>query len=460
MQDHPGAAPPAADRPAGEVPPSAEAATGDAPMAHGTGMSLWTQGVLMLLGAWLIASPAALDYQSAALTWSDIASGVLVILFATIAVFRGGAWTSWACVAVATWLVFAPLIFWAPTAASYLNDTLLGVLIVGFAILIPHGMAMPGPDAPPGWSYSPSTWLQRTPMIALGFAGFFLSRYMTAFQLGHIPGAWDPFFGAGTEQVLTSTVAAAFPISDAGLGATAYLVEAVMGLMGDRRRWRTMPWMVTFFGILVVPLGVVSIILVILQPVVVGAWCTICLIAAGTTLLMIPLTLDEVVAMAQFLMRSRRAGKSVWRTFWLGGEEPGDETDTRSPGFGAPPSRLLPAMVWGMTSHWTLLLSAALGSWLMFSYLVLPTPDDLFKVNAIVGALAVTVAVTALAEVGQVIRFVNILLGATIVVVPWLFGAEATTVVNNLVVGALLIALSFPRGMIHERYGSWEAYIR
>ena len=41
-----------------------------------------------------------------------------------------------------------------------------------------------------------------------------------------------------------------------------------------------MPWMVTFFGILVVPLGLTHIVLVISQPVVVGAWCTFCLLAA------------------------------------------------------------------------------------------------------------------------------------------------------------------------------------
>jgi hypothetical protein len=67
---------------------------------------------------------------------------------------------------------------------------------------------------------------------------------------------------------------------------------------------------------------------------------------------------------------------------------------------------------------------------------------------------------TALAEVGHSIRFVNILLGAVIIALPWLFGAAPGVVVNNLVVGVLLIALSFPRGMVHERYGSWEPYIR
>lgn len=42
-----------------------------------------------------------------------------------------------------------------------------------------------------------------------------------------------------------------------------------------------MPWMVVMFGIFVVPLGIVSIVLVMLQPIGVGAWCALCLIAAG-----------------------------------------------------------------------------------------------------------------------------------------------------------------------------------
>lgn len=58
-------------------------------------------------------------------------------------------------------------------------------------------------------------------------------------------------------------------------------------------------------------------------------------------------------------------------------------------------------------------------------------PDYLFKVDAILGALAVTVAVTALAEVGHAIRFVNVVLGAAIVALPWLFGAGPPVIVNN-----------------------------
>ena len=157
------------------------------------------------------------------------------------------------------------------------------------------------------------------------FVGFFLSRQMTAFQLNHIASLADPFFGLGTQRVLTSDVSRAFPIPGAGLDAVAYMIEFLMGFMGDQARWQTMPWMVTFFGILVVPLGIVSVTLIILQPVAVGAWCTPCLIAAAAMLVMIPLTLDEVVATLQFLVQARREGQPLWQTFWMGGALRGHE---------------------------------------------------------------------------------------------------------------------------------------
>jgi hypothetical protein len=66
---------------------------------------------------------------------------------------------------------------------------------------------------------------------------------------------WDPFFGDGTRRVLDSDVSRAWTISDAGLGAVSYMLEALSGLMGGKNRWRTMPWMVPMFGVL----GVVSV---------------------------------------------------------------------------------------------------------------------------------------------------------------------------------------------------------
>src|SRR5665811_886497 len=93
---------------------------------------------------------------------------------------------------------------------------------------------VPGPDVPAGWSYNPSTWSQRAPIIALALVGFFLSRQMAAYQLGYTLSVWEPFFDPGTRAVLGSDLSRSFPISDAGLGAVAYMVEALMGFMGGK----------------------------------------------------------------------------------------------------------------------------------------------------------------------------------------------------------------------------------
>ncbi len=287
---------------------------GHGSMAHGMGgmsaadhyetmwrESLWASFVNLILGAWLVTSPFTFGYESAALVWSDIISGSLIIVFSLLSAYKGflGNLARWANCFVGIWLLFAPLVFWSPDAAAYANDTLIGALVIAFAVLVTMmpGMDMSvmteGADVPPGWSYNPSTWLQRAPIILLAVIGFLASRYMAAFQLGHVTTAWDPFFGDGTRRVLTSDVSKMFPISDAGLGAVAYVIEILMGFMGDRARWRTMPWMVTFFGILVVPLGTVSVILIVLQPLSVGAWCSLCLLATIAMLTMIPATLDQ-----------------------------------------------------------------------------------------------------------------------------------------------------------------------
>src|SRR3989304_1147386 len=214
----------------------------------------WVHVAVMPLGAWLIFSPAALAYRSAALAWSDMISGLLVIVF-TILSMKRLPWAPWANALVGLWVAFAPLALWAPDPGSYANDTLVGILITAFSVIIPMRSEMPGPDVPPGWTYNPSTWPQRAPVIVLSTIGFFLARYMASYQLGHIPNAWDPLFGLGTERVLTSAVSRAFPISDAGLGAYTYLVELLSAVMGDGRRWRTMPWMGARFGIGVFPPG-------------------------------------------------------------------------------------------------------------------------------------------------------------------------------------------------------------
>jgi hypothetical protein len=221
-----------------------------------------------------------------------------------------------------------------------------------------------------------------------------------------------------------------------------------------------MPWMVTFFFILVVPLGVTSIVLVTLQPVVVGHWCTLCLVTAFIMLIMIPFTVDELVAMGQFLRQSSRDGKSLWRTFWVGGTLEEENKDERTPKYGAAVVDMLPATAWGVTMPWTLIASTALGIWLMFTPTLLGVTGSAANSDHIAGALITTVSVIVMAEIIRAGRFLNIVLGAWVIAAPWLLAGSGTGVKwHDLVVGALLIALSFPRGTIKERYATWDRLI-
>jgi uncharacterized membrane protein len=428
---------------------------------------LWTHFANITLGLWLLVSPAQWVYGSTGLVWSDLVSGALLVAFGTLSLsLRYDQWR-WGVCAVGLWLLLAPLVFWAPTAASYANDTLVGTLAVAFSVLVPgmpgkahHRLMMtPGPEVPPGWSYNPASWWQRGPIIAVAFVGFLISRYLAAYQLGHIPAVWDPVFGDGTKRVLESDVSRSFPVSDAGLGAIAYLLEFLTGYMGATNRWRTMPWMVALFGFLIVPLGVVSIVLITLQPLAVGAWCTLCLASAACTLLMIAPSLDEVIASVQFLIRARREGKPLWRTFWMGGTLDVVPPDTAPARHRSPAEEIISAL--GLESvPWNLAVSAALGVWLMAAPAVLGSTGSAANNNYLLGALVMSAAVIAIGEVARSVRFVNILFGAWLVAAPWLLhGFTPASRWNDMLVGAALIALSIRRGPVHERYGGWEGYI-
>lgn len=169
---------------------------------------------------------------------------------------------------------------------------------------------------PPGWDYNPSSWPQRIPLVVIAGVGFLIAMYMGLFQLKLIPDVWDPFFGDGTRKVLTSPVSEVLPVPDAILGAFGYLVDVVTGIIGKQSRWRTKPWIVILFGVAVGPLGFVSILLVILQPLLVGAWCTLCLVTAVISVVMISPAMDELLASMQYLQRVKRKGLPMWKAFW------------------------------------------------------------------------------------------------------------------------------------------------
>jgi len=171
---------------------------------------------------------------------------------------------------------------------------------------------------PPGWDNNPSSWSERLPLIALAAVGVLISAYLSLFQFGVIAAVWEPFFGNGSETILTSKTSHVLPIPDAALGALSYLLDVVTGAIGGRERWRTRPWIVIVFGLAVGPLGAVSVLLVILQPVLYDAWCTLCLTSALISLVMIAPALDEMLASLQYLRAEYDEDNSLWRAFWKG----------------------------------------------------------------------------------------------------------------------------------------------
>lgn len=451
--------------------------------------TLWVYWMLVILGVWMVLSPVTFGYGKAtvdpsggrevwlslqdrvtAMKWSDIISGLLLIFVGWRTLTPNRPVSLWVCCFIGIWLNAAPLIFWAPNAASYINGTLVGVLVISLTVLVP---GMPnmisymkmGSEVPQGWSYNPSSWPQRWIMIVTGFAGWMVSRYLGAFQLGYIDHLWDPFFGQSSRQVLNSDMSHSWPVSDGAFGAFAYTFEFLMGWMGSPSRWRTMPWMVTFFGILVIPLGLVHIFLVISQPVVVGTWCTLCLLAAAIMLPMIPLEVDEVIAMGQHMKQAKQRGESMWKVFWKGGEPAEHNKDDRSPELMDLPQhswKVFKASIWGMSFPWTLTLSTILGIFLMFApaafgVSIETTTADIFHLG---GALIVVVSVVSMGEVVRRGRYFNVLIGLAVAILPWfmeMYSAELN--ICGAIAGLIIAVFAFPRGPIKESYGLWDQYI-
>jgi uncharacterized membrane protein len=169
-------------------------------------------------------------------------------------------------------------------------------------------------------TYNPSSWGKRLPVAGLAVVGFLVAGYLTLYQLRVLPTVWEPFFGRGSEVVLNSWVARLLPVPDASLGALGYLAELVTDLIGGRSRWRTRPGVVLLFGACAAGMALASVVLVVLQPVAFGAWCTLCLTSAAISVTVMALAADEVLAGVRHLRRESAGGRSVWRALWgLGG---------------------------------------------------------------------------------------------------------------------------------------------
>lgn len=386
---------------------------------------MWSFFTISSLGLWLIAAPATFAFESAPLVISDLLSGVLLIIISLCNRKNPKASLLWFVAAIGIWLEFAPLVFWAPAAGAYINNTLVGTLVILLSVVlfpIPGQIPDTEPTIPPGWSYNPSSWPQRIPIAFFAFVCWMISRYLAAYQLGYIETVWDPFFNPGTTGVLESSVSKLFPVSDAGLGAFAYTLEFLSTCQGGKARWRTSPWGVLLFGILVIPVSLVSVILIILQPLAVGTWCTLCLVTAICMLLPIPLAVDEVIATLQYLKRARKGSRLS--LLFQGGECVEAKIDKKTPSLEEPLLKICKASLWGVSFPWNLAIAALLGICLMTYPSQLHEEGILFDLDPILGALTVVATVISFSQLLRKARYLNFLF-SLILIIGSLFSSEA-----------------------------------
>jgi hypothetical protein len=422
---------------------------------HEDRVSVPTSFTIIVLGLWLLASTFTFGYESIPLIVSNAICSFLLVFLG----FKGRKHLSaievWGIVAIGIWLQFSPLLFWAPAAAAYVNDTLIGCLIVAFAVVLspmPRHSFREDATIPPGWSYNPSAWVQRLPIAFFAFICWMLARYLSAYQLGYIDTVWDPFFTPGTKGVLESDISKAFPVSDAGLGAFAYTLEFFSICMGGTSRWKTAPWLVLVFGILVIPVSIVSTILIILQPLSVGTWCTVCLITAVCMLIPIPFAVGEVAASVQYLRYHKQ--KPFLQLLFLGGSCPGEKLDTLSPSMDRPLPTLLKTSLAGLTFPWNLWASTLLGAILMAMPSFLGLNGIFYDLDPIFGALVIIISVTAFAEYARRGRYLNILVAFGLFVISLVSLKEQTLsiVLIHMAFSIAFALLSLRRGAIRERW--------
>jgi Vitamin K epoxide reductase family len=162
---------------------------------------------------------------------------------------------------------------------------------------------------PPGFDENPTSFGRRGLLAALALVGLLDALYLTLYQWDAWS-VWDPFFDSAKVLDLTR------PVPDALAGVLAYGAELLLLSLGGRDRWRTLPWTCLALGAVLSAGAVVSIALIVIQPTVADAWCTLCLLSAALSLALFALGIGEAVAAWRYVRRQYDAGVALGDAFW------------------------------------------------------------------------------------------------------------------------------------------------
>ncbi len=325
---------------------------------------------------------------------------------------------------------------------------------------------------PPGWSYNPASWSQRIPIVILAFVGGIMAFYLTLFQWNVVRTIWEPFFAGppgyenGSARILKSPTSEIFPwpLTDGFLGFLGYVFDAIFGLIGGVKRWRTMPWVVIIFGLLVGPLGAVSIGLVITQPLAYDTFCTLCVGTAIVSVLMIGPAMDEMLASLQYMRLVKQRGLPFWKYFWGRGEQeylhesglPDHPGGVRLEG----PEREAVKRRRGVAIGGQVIV-ALVGVYLMFAPWLLDYDGAPEKIDRFIGPLVASFATMAAWEVLRNVRWINLLLAivlALLVISPWPWAHPGRVIASDLISAALIIGFTLlPYPALRGYGGGWPA---
>ena len=196
-------------------------------------------------------------------------AGRRLVLFATLSLSWRWAGRGGRARAIGALVMAAPFLFWTTNAAAYLSDTLVGALIFGFAICTRPEVG-PSPLAANGRARTAARLELQSVLVDAAAAD-----HRAGARSGCRCRAISPPINSamsracgsrsssgcgqdprnGTEEIITSYVSEAWPVSDAAVGGYTYVLEILTGIVGSRARWRTMPWLVMLFGLMIAPLG-------------------------------------------------------------------------------------------------------------------------------------------------------------------------------------------------------------
>ncbi len=296
---------------------------------------------------------------------------------------------------------------------------------------------------PPGWTANPSALRRRQILAVLATIGMLTAGYLALYQIGVVSTVWEPFFGHGSKTILNSGLSRAIPVPDAFLGAAAYFSDALLALVGREDRWWSNPWFVLANGATSIGLGLAATVLLIIQPLVYGNYCTLCIFSAFISINLVGPMMAETLAALQYLGRKYTEPTSRQK-----------EQDVEKPGRSDYPSARNQHEAEGLRLRH--LIGAGIGLWLMASPAVIGFAGYARADMRLVGPIVFVLSILSVWPATRWFSRLNAFAGLWLMIGSILLQAPHLLVFSNIMVGAVLVAISiFPGNAAPQTNGGW-----